>query len=123
MKWWRGVYIFWIFFRYGIDELALSSAPHSGLRAIGRLITLGRNLNAPRGVRLRTALEKLGPLFVKFGQVLSTRRDLLPPDVAAELTKLQDRVPPFPAEVAIATLSVPLASRCTSCLCILNTSR
>jgi ubiquinone biosynthesis protein len=104
MKWLRGIHIFWIFFRYGLDELVLSSASHSGLRAAGRLITLGRDLSAPRGVRLRVALEKLGPLFVKFGQVLSTRRDLLPPDMAIELTKLQDRVPPFPADVAIATI-------------------
>ena len=50
---------------------------------------------ATRGARLRQALEDLGPIFVKFGQVLSTRRDLLPPDVADELAKLQDRVPPF----------------------------
>ncbi len=104
MKLLRGIYIFWTFFRYGLDELALSSAPYSSLRAIGRLMTLGRNLDAPRGQRLRMALEQLGPLFVKFGQVLSTRRDLLPPDIAAELTKLQDRVPPFPADVAIATI-------------------
>ena len=104
MKWLRGIYIFWIFFRYGLDELILSSASHSGLRAAGRLITLGRDLSAPRGVRLRVALEKLGPLFVKFGQVLSTRRDLLPPDMAIELAKLQDRVPPFPADVAITTI-------------------
>ena len=104
MKWLRGIYIFWIFFRYGLDELILSSASHSGLRAAGRLITLGRDLSAPRGVRLRVALEKLGPLFVKFGQVLSTRRDLLPPDMAIELAKLQDRVPPFSADVAIATI-------------------
>ncbi len=50
---------------------------------------------APRGERLRLALEALGPVFVKFGQMLSTRRDLMPPDIAAELTKLQDQVPPF----------------------------
>ncbi len=55
---------------------------------------------ATRGVRLRQALEDLGPIFVKFGQVLSTRRDLLPPDVADELAKLQDRVPPFASDVA-----------------------
>lgn len=59
MKLLRGIYIFWIFFRYGLDELALSSAPQSGLRTLGRLITLGRNLDAPRGQRLRMALEKL----------------------------------------------------------------
>jgi ubiquinone biosynthesis protein len=51
----------------------------------------------PRAVRLRLALEALGPIFVKFGQVLSTRRDLLPVDLADELAKLQDQVPPFPS--------------------------
>ncbi len=55
-----------------------------------------------RAVRLREALEALGPIFVKFGQVLSTRRDLLPLDIADELAKLQDRVPPFAAELAAA---------------------
>jgi hypothetical protein len=61
-------------------------------------VATGRGLNAPRGERLRQALEHLGPIFVKFGQMLSTRRDLLPPDVADELAKLQDRVPPFPSD-------------------------
>ena len=60
--------------------------------------------DAPRGQRLRKALEHLGPIFVKFGQVLSTRRDLLPADVADELARLQDRVPPFDSSVAIATI-------------------
>ena len=63
---------------------------------------VGRRFDEPRGARLRQALERLGPIFVKFGQVLSTRRDLLPPDVADELAKLQDRVPPFPGEQAVA---------------------
>ena len=58
--------------------------------------------DADRAVRLRQALEALGPIFVKFGQVLSTRRDLLPLDIADELAKLQDQVPPFPAELAAA---------------------
>lgn len=49
----------------------------------------------PRGERIRLTLEALGPIFVKFGQVLSTRRDLLPEDIADELAKLQDQVPPF----------------------------
>jgi ubiquinone biosynthesis protein len=53
-----------------------------------------------RGARLRLALEELGPVFVKFGQAISTRRDLLPPDIADELVKLQDAVPPFPGEEA-----------------------
>ncbi len=53
---------------------------------------------------LRLALESLGPIFVKFGQVLSTRRDLLPADIADELARLQDRVPPFGSDIAIATI-------------------
>ena len=59
----------------------------------------------PRGQRLREAPETLGPIYVKFGQVLSTRRDLLPLDIADELAKLQDQVPPFPAEEVMATLA------------------
>ncbi len=86
--------------RYGLDELALSGFRQPWVRFFVRVITVGRRLDAPRGERLRLALERLGPIFVKFGQVLSTRRDLLPPDLADELAKLQDRVPPFPAEVA-----------------------
>src|SRR5205814_5728847 len=58
----------------------------------------------PRGQRLREALERLGPIFVKFGQVLSTRRDLLPLDIADELAKLQDRVPPFDSDLALAII-------------------
>ena len=60
------------------------------------------DIDATRAVRLREALETLGPIFVKFGQVLSTRRDLLPADLAEELAKLQDRVPPFDSELAVA---------------------
>ena len=86
--------------RYGLDELALSSFRQPWVRLLVRIGTIGRSLDAPRGERLRMGLEKLGPIFVKFGQVLSTRRDLLPPDFADELAKLQDRVPPFPAAQA-----------------------
>ncbi len=83
--------------RYGLDELALSNFRQPWVRALVWLMTIGRRLDAPRGERLRLGLERLGPIFVKFGQVLSTRRDLLPADFADELAKLQDRVPPFPA--------------------------
>jgi ubiquinone biosynthesis protein len=62
----------------------------------------------PRGERLRLALEALGPIFVKFGQMLSTRRDLLPPDIAEELAKLQDQVPPFCKEKAVAIIEEAL---------------
>ena len=64
--------------------------------------------DSTRAVRLREALETLGPIFVKFGQVLSTRRDLLPADLAEELAKLQDRVPPFPSELAVAEVEKSL---------------
>ncbi len=86
--------------RYGFDELALSSFRQPWVRLLVRVITVGRRLDAPRGERLRLGLERLGPIFVKFGQVLSTRRDILPTDLAEELAKLQDRVPPFAAATA-----------------------
>ena len=100
----RGVIIVWVALRYGLDELVLNSFQRPWLSSIARVLSFGRNLKAPRGQRLRMALEHLGPIFVKFGQVLSTRRDLLPADVADELARLQDRVPPFDSSVAIATI-------------------
>ncbi|MEI6760198.1 MAG: ubiquinone biosynthesis regulatory protein kinase UbiB [Betaproteobacteria bacterium] len=100
----RGVYIVWIALRYGLDELVLTSFKKPWLRVLATVLSVGRRLDAPRGQRLREALERLGPIFVKFGQVLSTRRDLLPLDIADELARLQDRVPPFDSAVAIATI-------------------
>jgi ubiquinone biosynthesis protein len=100
----RGLFIVFIVLRYGLDDMILSGFRHPWLRLLRRVLTLGRSLKAPRGQRLREALERLGPIFVKFGQVLSTRRDLLPPDIAQELALLQDRVPPFPTAVAVATI-------------------
>ncbi len=100
----RGGFIFWVLFRYGLDELFLTSFQKPWLAALARVMSIGRNLDAPRGQRIREALESLGPIFVKFGQVLSTRRDLLPLDIADELARLQDRVPPFDSDVAIATI-------------------
>ena len=100
----RGVFIVWVVLRHGLDELVLSGFDRPWIKALRRVVSLGRNLDAPRGQRLREALEQLGPIFVKFGQVLSTRRDLLPPDIADELAHLQDRVPPFSSEVAVATI-------------------
>jgi ubiquinone biosynthesis protein len=85
--------------RFGLDEYAFpgdAAAERGGRLAllVAKLLPY-RDLSAPRAVRLRLALETLGPIFVKFGQVLSTRRDLLPIDIADELAKLQDQVPPF----------------------------
>ena len=98
----RGAFIVWIVLRYGLDELVLTSFQKPWLAVVARIVTFGRRLDAPRGQRLREALERLGPIFVKFGQVLSTRRDLMPLDVADELARLQDRVPPFGSDVAVA---------------------
>ncbi|QEL63521.1 putative ubiquinone biosynthesis protein [Oryzomicrobium terrae] len=90
--------------RHGLDGMLIEAEPTG--RAARWLAPLlrWRRFSQPRAVRLRLALEALGPIFVKFGQVLSTRRDLLPPDVAEELAKLQDRVPPFPSEQAVAEI-------------------
>jgi ubiquinone biosynthesis protein len=93
-----------VLIRHGIDALLADSGLPGPARLLLRLSprTLGRRqLDAPRGVRIRQALEDLGPIFVKFGQSVSTRQDLLPADIGQELTKLQDEVPPFPAEKAL----------------------
>ena len=74
---------------------------------------LHRAPDLPRGVRLRRALEELGPVFIKFGQMLSTRRDLLPEDIADELAKLQDDVPPFPEQQSIAIIEKALSKPVT----------
>ena len=99
----RVIHITWVLMRHGLDEIILAAhlfRPVRFLRYLSPfyLASLGRR--APRGVRIRRALEDLGPIYVKFGQILSTRRDLLPDDIAVELSKLLDRVPPFPGEQA-----------------------
>ena len=88
--------------RYGLDEIAFASNGSRPVRILFYLFPwnwFGRKYG-PRCERLRCALEDLGPIFIKFGQILSTRRDFLPEDVAQEFSKLQDRVPPFPGEQA-----------------------
>ena len=99
--------------RFGLDEVALSGFRQGWVRTLVRVATIGRraSLDVPRGARLRMALERLGPIFVKFGQVLSTRRDLLPLDVADELAHLQDRVPPFPGVQAVAMVEKAFGRR------------
>ena len=84
--------------KYGLDEFLTGHERFRAMRPMARALTFWRDTSAPRGVRLRLALEDLGPIFVKFGQMLSTRRDLIPLDIADELAQLQDRVPPFPSE-------------------------
>ncbi len=90
---------------HGLDEFLTGHERFRAVRPAARALTFWRDTSAPRAERLRLALQDLGPIFVKFGQMLSTRRDLLPPDIADELAKLQDRVPPFPSEQVIAALT------------------
>lgn len=91
-----------VLLRYGLDEFVFKLHLFRPLRYLTYLSPsywLGRR-NEPRGERIRKALEDLGPIFVKFGQILSTRQDLLPADIGEELSKLQDNVPPFADELA-----------------------
>lgn len=90
--------------RFGLYEFVLDHERARPVRVFLDGMLLRRRYKSPRAVRLRQALEALGPIFVKFGQVLSTRRDLLPTDIADELAMLQDQVPPFPVESVLATL-------------------
>ncbi|MGH8705572.1 MAG: ubiquinone biosynthesis regulatory protein kinase UbiB [Burkholderiales bacterium] len=91
--------------RFGLHEFIPGLAES---RLVG---LLAGGAGEPRALRLRHALETLGPIFVKFGQVLSTRRDLLPADIAEELAKLQDQVPPFASEVAVREIERSLGRR------------
>jgi ubiquinone biosynthesis protein len=107
----RLIHISWVLVRHGLDEIVLKT--HL-FRPIRYLVLFSpyfwwKRESDPRGVRIRRALEDLGPIYVKFGQALSTRKDLLPDDIADELVKLQDRVPPFGNEVARAIIEKELA--------------
>lgn len=92
--------------KYRLDEFIQATHLLRPLRFLNYLspYRLTHSNKAPRGERLRLALEELGPIFVKFGQILSTRRDLLPDDIADALAKLQDQVTPFPSEQALALI-------------------
>ena len=91
-----------VLLRYRLDSLLEGSSAERWLRLMRPFVPrASAEVQAmPRGARLRLALQELGPLFVKFGQILSTRRDLVPPDIAEELALLQDQVAPFDGEVA-----------------------
>ena len=104
MRLFRLVKIISVSLKYGLDQMILSNEPSGRLAWLARLTLFRRTFDEPAGARLRQALESLGPIFVKFGQMLSTRRDLLPPAIAEELARLQDRVPPFTSTEALAQL-------------------
>lgn len=100
---------------YRLDDLLLDLPLPWWLRSLLRALPwrwLPRaDAGMSRGERLRRSLEDLGPVFIKFGQLLSTRRDLLPADIADELAHLQDKVPPFPPEQAVALIEQQLGAR------------
>jgi ubiquinone biosynthesis protein len=105
---WRLLEIQRVLVRHGLDDFIAATHLYRPLRFLLYLLPWNwfpRNRHQPRGVRLRLALEELGPIFVKFGQAISTRPDLLPADIATELAKLQDQVPPFPGAEARAIIN------------------
>ncbi len=97
----RILYVSW---KNGLLTMLVEAEPEGRVARWLGFYARRRHFSKPRAVRLREALESLGPIFVKFGQMLSTRRDLLAPDFADELAKLQDRVPPFSSDRAIAEI-------------------
>ena len=110
LKFLRLLKILRVAIRYGLDEIAISGLKVPRTAKLIDTIIFWRDISAPRGVRLRMALEDLGPIFVKFGQVLSTRSDLIPADLVIELSRLQDRVPPFDSDLAIAQIRKSLGA-------------
>jgi hypothetical protein len=93
--------------RYGLDEFL----PTGATRATIRVLFFWRSFDSTRAVRLRKALEALGPIFIKFGQLLSTRPDLVPADIAKELARLQDNVPPFEESKVVSMLQAAFDTR------------
>ncbi|RME33780.1 MAG: ubiquinone biosynthesis regulatory protein kinase UbiB, partial [Gammaproteobacteria bacterium] len=109
---WRLVVIQQVLIRHGLDELVFSLHLFRPLQFVFYLLPWNwfRRERAPLAERILHALEDLGPIFVKFGQILSTRRDLLPDDIAEALSRLQDAVPPFPPEQARAIIERELGA-------------
>ena len=108
----RLVHINFVLARHGLDEIILATHLFRPFRFLYYLAPWNwiPRTRGPRGVRIRRALEDLGPIYVKFGQILSTRRDLLPDDIALELAHLQDDVPPFPGTQARAAIEAALGA-------------
>ncbi|MCF6775746.1 ubiquinone biosynthesis regulatory protein kinase UbiB [Thiotrichales bacterium 19X7-9] len=112
-QWLRLIYIAYIWSRYNLTEILVAIPLFRALKFalyINPFYWFSKTKKLPRGVRIRLALETLGPVFIKFGQALSTRRDLVPSDIANELAKLQDEVPPFDGKIAIAKIEKSLGN-------------
>ena len=110
----RVVHIAWVLAKHGLDEFILAAhlfRPVRFFRYLSPFFWLQKGQRPGYGVRIRRTLEDLGPIYIKFGQILSTRRDLLPDDIAGELVKLQDNVPPFPAEQSRTIVEKALGGR------------
>lgn len=109
----RLIHINWVMMYHGLDEIVLKTHLFRPIRylAIFSPNYWLRKPSEPRGVRIRKTLEDLGPIYIKFGQALSTRKDILPDDIADELVKLQDKVPPFPNEQAIQVIEEQLGQK------------
>lgn len=98
---WRLCTIQWTIWRYGLDDILYTTPLFSAFKGLRFFNPFYWHIrHTPRGVRIREALQRLGPIFVKFGQTMSTRRDLIPEDIVDELAKLQDQVPPFCSSIA-----------------------
>ncbi len=106
----RLIHINWVLIYHGLDEIVLKTNLFRPIRYLA-FITPSfwlKSRKDSQAVRIRRALEELGPIYVKFGQALSTRKDILPDDIADELVKLQDRVPPFANNIAIGIIEKEL---------------
>ena len=109
----RSIKINRVLTHYQIDKLIFENSKYSWLILVNKLFPWnwsGRS-NAPRGERIRLALEELGPIFIKFGQALSTRKDLMPYDISLELAKLQDDCPPFDEKKSLQMIEEGLGHR------------
>jgi ubiquinone biosynthesis protein len=107
-------HIAWVLAKHGLDEFILAAhlfRPIRFFRYLSPFYWLQKGQRPNYGVRIRRTLEDLGPIYIKFGQILSTRRDLLPDEIAEELVKLQDNVPPFPANQSQAIVEKALDGR------------
>ncbi len=106
----RLIHISWVLIIHGLDEIVLNTHLFRPIRCLvvfSPYYWLNKK-SAPPAVRIRQTLEELGPIYVKFGQALSTRKDLLSDEIADELVKLQDKVPPFSSELARAIIEKEL---------------